>query len=225
MPQNLRQVHRIQNPISRHATLARHLDTPVHVVEFGDGMCVRIDAHDAAELERRLVPTPVEVEPPGMRVDLDGHAVLGAGAQHLLDVDVVARSPEQLSACHVADDRGVRIRDCPQEAVGLSLPVQLEAAVDARHDEVETLQNLVAIIERAVGQDVGLDALQDPEFLAEALVEAVGLAVLLLDLLQGQPAGVVRRLRMVGYPKYWKNRLRVAFAIVSRVSVPSDASV
>lgn len=33
-------------------------------------------------------------------VNLDGHAVFGAGAQHLLDVDLVTGSPLELAAGH-----------------------------------------------------------------------------------------------------------------------------
>jgi hypothetical protein len=33
----------------------------------------------------------------GVCVDLEDNAILGAGAQHLLDVDVVTRSPQQLT--------------------------------------------------------------------------------------------------------------------------------
>jgi hypothetical protein len=40
-----------------------------------------------------------------------------------------------------------------------------------------------------------------PEVLAELPVEPVGLAVLLLDLLERKPAGVVRRLRVVRHPE------------------------
>ena len=57
--------------------------------------------------------------------------------------------------------------------------IQLEAAMDTRDDEIEPIKNFVGIVEGAVGQDVGLDALEDPEFLAEALVEPVGFPVLL----------------------------------------------
>jgi hypothetical protein len=47
----------------------------MHVVEFGYRMRVRIDAHHAAEAERGLVPPPVEIEPPRMRVDFYRDAV------------------------------------------------------------------------------------------------------------------------------------------------------
>ena len=59
-------------------------------------------------------------------------------------------------------------------------------------------QHVVRIVQRAVGQNVGLDAFEDPEILAEALVQAVGFPVLLRDLLDRETAGVVRGLGMVG---------------------------
>jgi hypothetical protein len=83
----------------------------------------------------------------------------------------------------MAEDSGVRVRDCTEEAFGLRHPVKLEAAVDAGHDEVEPIEHLVRIVEGAVGQNVRLDALQDPEVLAELFVQAIRFVVLLLDLL------------------------------------------
>jgi hypothetical protein len=66
-----------------------------------------------------------------MGVDLDGDAVLGAGPQHLLDVDLVARPALKVPPDHMAEDRRVRGCDGPQQSVRLGLPVQPEAAVDA----------------------------------------------------------------------------------------------
>lgn len=71
----------------------------------------------------------------------------------------------------MTEDRGVRVRDCADYAVGLDRTVQLEAAVNACHNEVEALHHLVGIVERSINQNVGFDALEDPETLAEALVE------------------------------------------------------
>lgn len=51
--------------------------------------------------------------------------------------------------------------------------------MDAGDDEGEALQHLVRIVERAVGEDVGLDALRSPEVPSETLVQPVGLVVLL----------------------------------------------
>lgn len=61
-----RQTPRVQDPLRRDTALARHLDTPMHVVELADRMSVRIDAEDAALIECLLMPAPVEVESPRM---------------------------------------------------------------------------------------------------------------------------------------------------------------
>ena len=50
--------------------------------------------------------------------------------------------------------------------------------MDAGDHQIETREHILGIIEGAVREDVALDSLQDPETLAEALVEPVGLAVL-----------------------------------------------
>jgi hypothetical protein len=41
---DFRKIHRVQDPVRWHTALARHLNTPVHVVELGDRVRVRIDA-------------------------------------------------------------------------------------------------------------------------------------------------------------------------------------
>ena len=100
-----------------------------------------------------------------MGVYLDGDIVLRAGPQHLLHVDFVAWPALELPPRQVADDRGVGIEDRPQEALGLGLSVEPEASIDAGNDEVEPSQHLIRVVERTVGEDVGFDALQDPEIL------------------------------------------------------------
>src|SRR4051794_39380860 len=106
-------------------------------------MRIGIDAHHASELERLPMPAPVEVQAPGIGVDLDRNAMLGARAQDFFDVDVIAWAPEQLPAGHVSQDRGARIGDGPHDAIGLLLSAELEPAVYARHNEVEARQNII----------------------------------------------------------------------------------
>ena len=158
-----------------------------------------------------------------MRVDLHGHVVFRAGAQHLLDVDVVAGPPQQLPSGHVAQDRRMRVRDGAKQTVGLRLPVQLEPSVNARHDEIEAIEHLVRIVERTVGRDVGFDALQNPEFVAESPVKQVGFPMLLLDLLDRKSAGVVGGLRVVGHPEILEAAL--ARRLRHPRQLPSEASV
>ena len=69
--------HGIQHAIGGNPALASHLHAPVHVVELADRMGIRIDAEHAAEIEHRLVPAPVEIEPPRVGVDLNGNTMLG----------------------------------------------------------------------------------------------------------------------------------------------------
>jgi hypothetical protein len=200
--EDARQWHRVQNAIRRYAALARHLDAPVHVVELADRMRIRIDAHYAAEVQSGLVPPPIEIETPRMGVDLNSDVVRCAGAQHLFDVDFVSGAALELASGHVSDDRRITIGDCSQKPLGLCFPIELEAAVDAGDHEIKPVEDIVRIVQGAVGQDVGFNSLQNPEFLAELPVEPVGLAVLLLDLLEREPAGVVRRPGMSATPKY-----------------------
>jgi hypothetical protein len=75
----------------------RVISTPQGVRSISRVECaVRIDAHNAAEAKRRLVRAPVKIEPPGIRVDLDCDAVLGACDQNFFNVDLVAAPPQQL---------------------------------------------------------------------------------------------------------------------------------
>ncbi|MCP1912891.1 hypothetical protein ACVWZM_005570 [Bradyrhizobium sp. USDA 4501] len=72
-----------------------------------------------------------------------------------------------------------------------ALSVQFEPAANARDHEVESLQHVVGIVERPVGKNVGLDSFEDPEILAESLVQPVGFPVLLRDLLDRKTASIV----------------------------------
>jgi len=92
-------------------------------------------------------------------------------------------SPLKLPSRHVAEDGGMRVRDCTEQTVGLRHPVKFEATVDAGHDEVEPIEHFVRVVEGTVGQDVRLDAFQDPEVLAGLLIHTIRFVVLLLDLL------------------------------------------
>jgi hypothetical protein len=95
--------------------------------------------------------------------------------------------------------------------------------VDGGDHEIELIEHLVRKVQRAVGQNVRLDAFEDPEILPEALVQPVGFPVLLCDLLDRRTTSIVRGLRMVGDSEKFESTL--AGRIFSRVSVPSEASV
>src|SRR6187549_2605345 len=84
MTEELRQLHRVEDAVRRHAALARHLNAPMHVIQLANGVGVGINAEDAAARERHLVPAPVQIEAPRMRVDFNGDAVLAASLEDLL---------------------------------------------------------------------------------------------------------------------------------------------
>ena len=107
--EQLREGHRIEYSVRWHAPFTCHLNTPMHMVEFSDGVGIWIDAENAAVFERFFMPAPIEIEPPGMSVYLNSYAVFGAGLQDFVDVDLIARPSLKLASGHVTDDCGVRI--------------------------------------------------------------------------------------------------------------------
>ena len=66
----------------------------MHMVKLADGVGIWIDAKNAAIFKRLLMPAPIEIEPPGIGVDLHGDAMRGAGGQNLLDINFVAGSAQ-----------------------------------------------------------------------------------------------------------------------------------
>src|SRR5689334_4035418 len=75
------QVQAIQGAIARQAAFACEFHAPSHKVNLGCRVRVRVDAKHAAEFKPALVPAPVEIEPPRVRIDLDGNAVPRAGRE------------------------------------------------------------------------------------------------------------------------------------------------
>src|SRR5947207_817 len=69
-------------------------------------MRIRIDAHHATKVERRLVPAPIKVKPPRICVDFNSDAVFGAGREDFLDIDVVPRTAQKLASGHMPKDGG-----------------------------------------------------------------------------------------------------------------------
>jgi hypothetical protein len=82
----------IQDALFRDTALARHLNPPVRQINFPRRVRIRIDAHHATQVERRLVPAPIKVKPPRICVDFNGDTVFGAGREDFLDIDVVPRT-------------------------------------------------------------------------------------------------------------------------------------
>src|SRR5438105_1242961 len=154
-------------------------------------MRIRIDAHHAAEIEGAAVPAPVQIEPPRVGVDLHGNPVLRTGGEDRLDIHFITGAAQKLPPGHVAEDGGERILDRTDYALRLRLAVELETAVHACDHKIKAGQNVVRVVEGAVGEDVGLDAFEDAEALAVPSVELVDLRVLGFDLLDRQATSVM----------------------------------
>ena len=82
-------------------------------------MCVWVDAENAAERETALVPSPIQIQSPGIGIDFNGHSMLGAGSQNCIDIDVVSWPAQELPSSQMSKDRRLRISDCTQDPLRL----------------------------------------------------------------------------------------------------------
>ena len=78
------------------------------------------------------------------------------------------RADDTIRPVTVAEDVQVRVGDRGQHPPGHLRPLVLQAAVHRPDHHVQPGQQLVVLVERAVGEDVHLDAGEDPETLAAA---------------------------------------------------------
>ena len=69
----------IEDTLSGHTALTRHFDPPMHEIDLAGGMRIRVDAHHAAQLKRTAMPAPVQIETPGIGVDLYHNVMLPTG--------------------------------------------------------------------------------------------------------------------------------------------------
>jgi len=92
------------------------------------------------------MPAPVKIEPPSMGVDLHRDAVLGAGFQNPVDVDLIPGAALQLTT-GMADNGRVGIFDCLEDSFCLFLLCHFETAVNARDNEIELAEYAVGVIE------------------------------------------------------------------------------
>jgi|SRR3954451_15972224 len=117
-------------------------------------MGIRVDAHHASEFERLPVPTPIEVEAPGIGVDLNCNAVLCTRTKDLFDIYVIAWPPQELATRHMTKDRGARIGYGCKDAFGLFSPAELEPAVHTCHDKIKANKDFVWVVQGPIRQDV-----------------------------------------------------------------------
>ena len=72
-------------------------------------------------------------------------------------------SLEQKPSGRMTPHRDVRVGERLRDAFGHLGVFHLKPAVDRAHDEVEALEQIGVVVERAVGQNVALDAVEDAD--------------------------------------------------------------
>ena len=98
----------------------------------------------------------------------------------------------------VAEDVEVRVLDRREHPPGHPGALVAESAVDGADHDVEPGEQLVLLVERAVGEDVDLDAGEDPEALRQRVVDRGHVVELSRQPVGGQPAGHLQPRRVVG---------------------------
>src|ERR1700737_16261 len=97
----------------------------------------------------------------------------------------------------MSEHRHPRIAHGAEEPPGLLLLREPETGVHGRDDDVEPLQELVPEVDGAIGQDVRLGAVEDPQ-LRKPRTDRPDLGALLRDALRRQPSRVPRPLAVIG---------------------------
>ena len=152
-------------------------------------MRVGVDGDECALFEGVADPTPVHVEAAGVGVEFDRDVVSDAGVDDGFVIDGVAGAAEEEAAGHVAEDGGVGVFDGFEEAGHGFFDVHLQVGVDGGDDEVEGGEDLIAVVEGSIVEDVGFDAFEDGEG-GEFFVELVYLGVLFADTVFFEAVGV-----------------------------------
>src|ERR1043165_823150 len=193
-------VARVEDLLRRQAALARH-PRPAHQrVVLARGVRVGVDAERHAAVEGALDQAPVEIEAVRIAVDLDHHAALAGALEDLVELHRVAVARQEQAPGEVAEERDVRIVERAEDPLRHLVLVHVEAGVDAGDDEVELCERAgVAVVDRSVGQDVGLGAAKDAQR-RDARALRLDLRLLLREPRLVEAAGVVRGFRMVGEP-------------------------
>ena len=193
-----RKIEAVKHRRARNASFPRQSQLPDDKVDFIYRVRVGIDAQQAAELKGPLVPPPIKVEPPRVCVDFDGDALRCTGRKKALDFNFITGTTEKLPSCHVSENGRIRILDSARNARRLCFTIQRESAMDARDYKIELTQHLIWIVQRSIGENVGIYSFENAKVPSVLLIETVNRGVLLTDLLKRQSAGVVGGARMIG---------------------------
>jgi hypothetical protein len=176
--------------------LAGHREAVGHVVELPRRMRVRVDREGSAALDALPDEPPVQVHPVGRGIDLEGAAGLGRRRDDGIHVRREPLAREKQSAGRMAEDGHERIAHRADQPRRLLFARQPEARVHRRDHEIELRQELVAVVDRPVGEDVRLRSVEDPD-VRETAPELPNLLRLGPHAVDRQPAGVSGGLAVV----------------------------
>src|SRR4051794_35229872 len=98
--------------------------------------------------------------------------------QNALHVQLVAGPAQKLASGDMTQNSRVRVLNGLDDTVRLLFAAHPEFAVHTGDDQIEAIQNVLRVIERAVTQNVGLNSLEDAKLRAEAVVEPLDLRLL-----------------------------------------------
>src|SRR5438105_12524933 len=141
MLHELSETHRVEHVLFRNTAFAGDGNTPTHEAEFADRMGVRVDAQEATQLKRAPVPPPIQFQSVGVAVDLDGHAIAGAGFEDRLHLHLITGPTQQKSAGDVAEDGRLGVGDRSHDARCLFYLLDTEAAVVDRISPIKRMKD------------------------------------------------------------------------------------
>ena len=103
----------------------------------------------------------VQVEAVGIGIQLHRNFVFRGGRQNGVHVECVGVAAQLNAAGGMSEERGIRILDGFQQALGHLCGFLIEDGVHAGDDDIHLREHVVGEIEVAVGQDIDFDAGKD----------------------------------------------------------------
>ena len=117
----------------------------------------------------------------------------------------------------MTDDVDVRVADGVEQAGGDLVAGLAQAAVQRGDDDIQLGQGFIGVIQRAVGADLDLGALQQADGVAQLGLGSVDLRALGLDLVDREPAGDAQAGGVVGDGQDFASRARRAASAISLI--------
>ena len=161
-------------------------------------MGVGINRERAPRRHRNVQELERWIKPFRPTIDLDGGAVLGARSKHRLGIELRRLAFADHSSGAMPEDVDVRRRNRSQHSLRHRVAIHTQLRMNARHHHIESGQNSVVVVQRAVLQNVDLDARQDTKR-CHRLVECSQFLYLLSEPFSTEAVSNGEPRRMVGH--------------------------